>query len=203
MRQPDTMTHDPSSPARERILAAARELFYRNGIRAVGVDTIIEHAGVAKMSLYRWFPTKDALIAAFLEREEAEFWKQWNKVHAQHAEDPRAELLAQLKWLQSYVTGSRFRGCPFLNTTAEFADATHPGRGVSSAHKEEERGRIEALAKAMGVRAPDVLADQLTLLIDGAFANSQVLGRRGPAKALEQAGIALIEAAGRASRRRR
>src|SRR6266851_754291 len=82
--------------ARERILATACELFYREGIRAVGVDTVVERSGVSKTSLYRLFDSKDALIAAFAAEQDRLFWARWDRTEEQHAGDPRALLEAQL-----------------------------------------------------------------------------------------------------------
>ena len=186
-------SEDVRSAVREKILSVARELFYRDGIRAVGVDTIVQHSGAAKTSLYRWFPSKDDLIAAFLEQENAEFWSHWDKVAAKHLGQPREELSAHLKWLTGYIGGPKFRGCPFLNATAEFPDPAHKARAVCRANKSELKRRLIALAKGIEAPDPERLASQLTLLIDGAFSNSQVLGKGGPATELARAGEALIE----------
>jgi AcrR family transcriptional regulator len=189
-------------PIRDKILATARDLFYREGIRAVGVDTIVERAAVAKASLYHWFATKDELIAQFLEQENAEFWAYWDGVAERHAGRPRDELTAHLAWIAGYIGSPKFRGCPFLNVTAEFPDPRHPGRKVCLAHKAELRRRLAKIATDIGVPSPQMLADQLILLIDGAFANSQVLGKRGPAGALAGAGSAMLENALRSARNR-
>ena len=183
------------SAVRAKILDVASELFYREGIRAVGVDTIVSKSGAAKTTLYRWFPTKDDLVAAFLERESKDFFAHWDKVAASYAKRPREELSAHLKWLAGYITGPRYRGCPFLNMAIEFPMADVPGRAVAHANKTELRARFLTLAKGIKANAPDALADQLMLMIDGAFANSQVLGKKGPVRALADGGEALIAAA--------
>jgi AcrR family transcriptional regulator len=185
------------SPVREKILNVASELFYRDGIRAVGVDTVVAESGAAKTSLYRWFPTKDDLVAAFLEREHRDFFAHWDKVAAAHAGRPRQELSEHLKWLAAYITGPRYRGCPFLNMAIEFPESglPLPGRTVAHKNKTELRNRFLALATAIKARSPDSLANQLVLLIDGACANSQVLGKKGPARALVDGGEALIAVA--------
>jgi AcrR family transcriptional regulator len=188
------------SPARDRIFATAKDLFYRQGIRAVGVDTIVEVSGIAKTSLYRWFSTKDDLIVAFLRDENSEFWRHWDIVSARYAGRPEAELAAHMDWISSYVRGPRFRGCPFLNFTAEFPDADHPARKVCEANKSELRKRIAQLARAAQLNEPGQLADGLVLLIEGAFANSQVLGKTGPAQALVDTAKALIASAKRPSK---
>jgi AcrR family transcriptional regulator len=191
-----------SSPVREKILNVASELFYRDGIRAVGVDTIVAESGAAKTSLYRWFPTKDDLVAAFLEREHRDFFAHWDKVAAASGDRPRQELSDHLRWLTAYITGPRYRGCPFLNMAIEFPEQGLPGRAVAHKNKSELQRRFLALAKAVKAKSPQSLADQLVLLIDGAFANSQVLGKKGPARALVDAGEALIAAATATAARR-
>jgi len=177
---------------REKILSTADRLFYREGVRAVGVDRIIAVSGVAKTSLYRWFPTKDDLIAAYLSHRDGLFWSQWNKVSKKFRDDPHAELEGHLRWIAKYVGGSEFRGCPFINTATEFPDPDHPGRAVCEANKRLLRARILELCKRNGATDPELLADQLTLLIEGAFATAQVTGKSGPARGLEAAGKALI-----------
>src|ERR1700738_3489726 len=96
---------------RDKILETASDLFYKQGIRAVGVDLIIEKAGVAKTSLYRHFGTKDDLIAAFLAREDADFWETWDRVSALHAGNAVGELNAQLEWIAERVARPNYRGC--------------------------------------------------------------------------------------------
>jgi AcrR family transcriptional regulator len=181
-------------PARERILETASEMFYRDGIRAVGVDAIIARSGVAKMSLYRNFPSKDALVTAWLEDRNGFFWRRWNMAEASRDGDPRAQLEAILDMVAAAVSHQKWRGCPFLNTATEFPEPDHPARAVILANKQAVRARLEALAAAAGARNPELLAQQLQLLIDGAYAIGQSLGPDGPAKTVASAGRALIAA---------
>ena len=111
---------------------------------------------------------------------------------------PFEELRAHLDWISSYIAGPRFRGCLFLNAVAEFPENDHPSRSVCHRHKAELRRRLTNLAVAAGLAEPDVLAKELILVIDGAFANSQVLGKRGPACRLRETGDVLIEMSRRA-----
>src|ERR1700739_3814918 len=97
---------------RDKILDTASDLFYTRGVRAVGVDLVVEKAGVAKTSLYRHFGTKDDLVAAFLEREDRCFWETWDPVASQFAEDPKGELDAQLEWIGLRAGQPDYRGCP-------------------------------------------------------------------------------------------
>jgi AcrR family transcriptional regulator len=191
---PRTSAGEPTD-VRNRILKTASELFYREGVRAVGVDLIVERSGVAKTSLYRHFRTKDDLIAAYLRQEDEDFWGQWDKIAARHPTDPQAELEAQLEWIGARIARPHYRGCPQLNVTAEFAAADHPARAVSTSHKNELRGRLRKIAKRLGVRRPELLADQLWLVIDGAFMGASILAKEGPVRVLTLTARALIAAA--------
>jgi len=187
--------HGNPAEVRERILRTASALFYQRGVRAVGVDLVVEEAGVAKTSLYRHFRTKDELIAAFLQREDEDFWNCWDRVTELHRTDPVGELEAQLAWIAERVERPNYRGCPQLNVAAEFPDPDHPARRVASAHKQEVRRRLKEIAERLRVKRPDELAAGLSLLINGAFVSSQVLspGEAGPL--LQRAALALIAGA--------
>ena len=180
---------------RERILDTASGLFYRQGVRAVGVDLVVAEAGVAKTSLYRHFRTKDELIAAFLHREDEDFWRVWDGVAQKHAGDARAELEAHFEWIAERVRRPNYRGCPQLNVAAEFPEADHPARQVAAAHKKELRRRLRGIAERLKVARPDELAGQLTVLVNGAFVSSQVLTADEAEPLLQAAARALIAGA--------
>ena len=186
----------PMGDVQQRILDTACQLFYAEGVRAVGIDLIIERAQIAKTSLYRYYRTKDDLVAAFLEREDREFWQQWEEAAAPHSPDAAAELDALLAWVGERVARPGYRGCPQLNVAAEFADPAHPARAISAAHRLEQRKRLAALCKRMGVKKPEVTAAQLSLLVDGAFSSGSLLLGDSAGKVLRAAGRALVEAAG-------
>jgi AcrR family transcriptional regulator len=160
--------------ARERILATAAKLFYRDGIRAVGIDTVLAESGVAKASLYRVFPSKDALIAAFVAERDETFWTRWDAVAAEYADDPRGLLRALLASMAERIGGPGFRGCPFLNVSTEFPDEAHPGRVIARANKDEMRSRLASICARIGVADPDRVAGQLMLLINGAYVTGQM-----------------------------
>jgi AcrR family transcriptional regulator len=185
---------------REKILETASDLFYRLGVRAVGVDLVVEKAGVAKTSLYRHFRTKDDLIAAFLEREDLDFWRTWDRVAALHAKDAKAELDAQLGWIGERVGKQNYRGCPQINVAAEFPEADHPARKVAKAHKRELRRRLKVIAERLKVAATDELAGQLAVLINGAFVSTQLFEPGEATPLLRHAVEALTAAAGRERR---
>jgi AcrR family transcriptional regulator len=184
---------------RQRILETASELFYRRGVRAVGIDLVVEKAGVAKTSLYRHFRTKDELVAAFLGREDEDFWATWDRVAERTQYDAARELQAHLDWIGERIGRPSYRGCPQLNVAAEFPDPDHPARKVAAAHKRELRHRLEGIAARLGVQDPTELGGQLSLLINGAFVSSQVLSRSEAAQVLSNAAQALVAAAGRPS----
>lgn len=179
---------------RDRILETASELFYRRGVRAVGVDLVVEQSGVAKTSLYRHFGSKDDLIAAFLEREDADFWSTWDRVTAQHPDDARAELDGHFGWIGERVGRDNYRGCPQINTAAEFPEIGHPARKVAQAHMRELRRRLTLIAERLGVASPDRLAGQLTVLINGAFVSSPVFAPGEATGLLRDAAQGLIGA---------
>jgi AcrR family transcriptional regulator len=184
----------PAKEARERILAAVDELFYRDGVRAVGVDAVIEHAGVNKMSLYRNFASKDELITAYLEDRNRQYWSWWDKVMERHAGNARRQLLGLFEELQARVTRKGYRGCAFVNIATELSDASHPARRVVALNKRELKRRLCALAEAAGAKSADALADSLMLLIEGAYAGSQTCGLDGPTLALARTAGELIDA---------
>ncbi|WP_085026332.1 TetR/AcrR family transcriptional regulator [Ensifer aridi] len=179
---------------RNRILETASELFYKQGVRAVGVDLVVEKAGVAKTSLYRHFGTKDDLIAAFLEREDQDFWSQWDSVTNQHRDNAKAELDAHLGWIGERVGRPHYRGCPQINVAAEFPDADHPARKIAETHKREMRRRLKLISEQLGAQAPDELAGQLAVLINGAFVSSQIFEPGEATPLLRRAAEALLSA---------
>lgn len=184
-----------SESVRDRILATARELFYREGARAVGVDTVVAQSGVAKTSLYRWFPSKDALIAAVLEEEARDRWTGWERTAQRADPEPRARLRAHMAGLIKYVNNVRYSGCPFMNVIVAFPDQEHPARKVAVEVCVELKRRIRVLVDAIeGVRDPEALTDQLMLLVEGTLTAAHVLGGNGPQKHLISAADAIVDA---------
>lgn len=186
-----TTTHD--LPVRERILETAQRLFYRDGFRAVGIDTIIAEAGVAKMSLYRHFPSKDDLIAAYLEESNRQFWH-WIDGATADVQDPAERLITMFAAIEKLATSPQCLGCTFQGTAAEFPDRDHPGHQVARAHKENVRDRFADLARQAGLGAPDRLANQLLLLMDGAWVAARMFGPQNPAAGLADTARTLVDA---------
>lgn len=171
-------------PPRERILAAARELFYRRGIHVVGVDAIAEAAGTNKMTLYRHFASKDELVAACLRELAGEKDAEWDAVAAAHPADPKGQLQAWLRTVSSWITRDAGRGCALANAAVELPDPNHPARVVIREHKQAMRERLAALCREAGLNDPDALADEAFLLCEGVMAAAQSLGSDEPFRRL-------------------
>jgi AcrR family transcriptional regulator len=189
--KPETPT--PARPgAIDRIRQTARELFYRQGIRAVGVDEIVTRAGATKPSLYRGFASKDELAAAYLRDFDGQFWNRFEAAAAAHPGDPRAQIRAYLEGLARRATKAGYRGCGLTNACIEYPEPGHPARLVAQANKRALRRRLTEMAAAMGAAEPDVLGDGLLLLIEGAFASGQLFGEKGPARSVADIADKLI-----------
>ena len=180
--------------AADRILQSAHDLFYREGIRAVGVDEIVSRAGVTKPSLYRSFPSKDELAASYLRQYEVEFWERFDAAMANDAGDPRAQLLDYLEGLAARSVVPGYRGCGLSNAAVEYPDLTHPARLVSHRHKQQLRRRLRDMAAQMGARDADLLGDGLLLLLEGAFVSGQLFHEGGPSGNVARAAALLIDA---------
>jgi AcrR family transcriptional regulator len=176
----------------EKVLSTASRLFYANGVRAVGMEWIVAESGVAKTSLYRHFQTKDDLVAAFLEREDREFWQQWDGVVAAASAGPEAELMSLLEWIGKRVSRDGYRGCPQINVAAEFADPEHAARRIRRRHKLEMFERLTDIVGRIGVWRPDDTAVQLALLIDGAFTSDGRLSKANAVRILQNGARALL-----------
>lgn len=182
--------------AGDRVFVAASELFREQGIRAVGVETIVKKAGVAKISLYRSYASKDDLVVAYLSKLNATYWASVDAHLARHDKHPRSQIRAYMAYIAESATTPGYRGCPFINYSGEFPDPSHPGHRIAEANRIEMRRRLFEWAKNMKAAHPSNLADGLLLLIDGAYASSQILGgRQGPAASLIWVADALLAGA--------
>jgi AcrR family transcriptional regulator len=185
---------DDRIPPRARILAAAGDLFYRQGIRAVGVDAIAEAAGTNKMTLYRHFTSKDELVAEYL-RECAQVADTcWQRLRLAHPGDARAQLHAWLAEMAEHVANSDERGCPLANAAIELPEKVHPARRVIEDFKRAQRARLVELCRAAGLAEPEMLADELHLLLEGAQVSAQSIGKDGLGARLMRMGEAMIAA---------
>lgn len=183
------------TPVRQRILETASRLFYEHGVHAVGVDLVVKESGIAKTSLYRHFGNKDSLVAAFLEAEDADFWRQWDEIAEQHRSDPGAELEGYLAWMESRLRRPGYRGCPQLNVAAELPDPHHPARRIASAHKERMRRRFASIAQRLGLRDPGHVGARLALAFDGAFISAPLESGERLAATLRGSIRALVQSA--------
>jgi AcrR family transcriptional regulator len=159
----------------------------------VGVDEIVAASGVAKMTLYRHFPSKDDLVVAYLERSEDDFCDWFERAQAT-ASAPADKLLAIFQALGSLAQRDACLGCTFQVSAAEFPNPQHPANRVAVGHKQEVRRRFTELASQAGLRDPSALADQLLMLMDGAWVAARMFGRRNPAQHVATAAATLIDA---------
>src|ERR1700694_5895122 len=163
-------------PPRERSLKAAGELFSRQGIRAVGVDAIAEAAGTNKMTLYRHFPSKDELVAEYLRQFAQRAVAFWDRLGTEHPGDPLAQLHAWVKHMAGDLICRGGRGCALANAAVELAEKEHPARQVIEAFKKAQRERLTRLCRAAGLSDPELLADELHLVLEGARGSLQSVG---------------------------
>ncbi|WP_298260086.1 TetR/AcrR family transcriptional regulator [Bradyrhizobium sp.] len=173
---------------KERILETADRLFYLRGIRAIGVDTIAAEIGISKRTLYNHFPSKDALISAYLERR---------FVQPRASDKPPAEqILATFDSLERRFSAKDFRGCPFVNAVAEVGPENRSVRKIAVAFKESRRLWFCDLLVQVGVADPDSLATQLVLLVDGSIAQDLIRDDPAMARAAKEAARVLLSGAG-------
>jgi len=180
--------------ARERLIETAIELFYQEGIRAIGIDTLVARSGLSKSSLYRTFASKEEVIAAFAEEQNRRFWEWWGETTSRHAGSPRQQIEALFEGIAEQIANPQFRGCPFINLATEFPDRQHPGTAIACTNKMEVRRRLRLLAHALNARNPRRLSDQLALLIDGAYGHAVTLGAAGLRRELIEMATLLIDA---------
>ncbi|HEY4403890.1 MAG TPA: TetR/AcrR family transcriptional regulator [Xanthobacteraceae bacterium] len=190
--QPGEGIEKDGTAPRERILAAAGALFYRHGIRAVGVDAIAETARTNKMTLYRHFASKDELVAEYLRQSAKDADSCWTRYAKAHPGDPPAQLRAWLEEMSAHVASNDERGCPLVNAAVELPEKDHPARRVIEEHKIAQRARLVALCGAAGLEEPELLADELYLLLEGARVTAQSVDSAGLGARLKRMSEAVI-----------
>ena len=189
-----TYEKDERIPPRTRLLAVAGELFYRHGIRAVGVDAIAEAAGTNKMTLYRHFSSKDELVAEYLRQTAKVADACWDRFAQAHPGDALAQIRAWLAEMADHVASTDERGCALANAAVELPEKDHPARRVIEEFKVAQRNRLIALCRTAGLSEPDMLADELHLLLEGARVTSQSVGSDGLGARLMRMGEAMLAA---------
>jgi AcrR family transcriptional regulator len=164
-------------PPRDRLLAAAGELFYQHGIKAIGVEAIAEAAATNKMTLYRHFASKDELVSEYLRAAAREADSCWTRLEQTHPGDALAQLRTFIRDMADHATGTR--GCPLANAAVELPEKDHPARRVIEEHKIGWRARLVTLCQAAGLEEPELLADELNLMLEGARVTAQSVGSDG------------------------
>jgi AcrR family transcriptional regulator len=183
----------PARPARERILETAYELFSHRGVHDVGIDELIERAGVAKATLYRHFPSKDDLVLAFLEQREQLWTYGWVEAEARRrGETPAEQLLAIFDLFDEWFHGDDFEGCSFINILLEFGNVDHPIARASAVYLENIRSVVRTLALEAGLRDPDAFALSWHILMKGSIVQAAE-GDREAAQRAQALGRLLIE----------
>jgi AcrR family transcriptional regulator len=180
---------------RERIIAAAKDLFHKNGIRGIGVDAIAEAAGTNKMTLYRHFGSKDELVVACLSAVAREADEAWTRTEAHFPGDPPRQLLSWVHMIAQCMVADG-RGCDLANAAVELAECRHPAKRVVEECKISQRNRLVSLCEAAGASQPSLLADALSLLLEGARVSRQSVGAEGPSARFVRLSEAIIESFG-------
>jgi AcrR family transcriptional regulator len=186
-------------PPRQRILAAAADLFERQGIRGVGVEAIAAAADTNKMTLYRHFASKDELIAEWVRGVVTEKESEWDEIAALNPDDPQAQLVDWSRRVAKKLATLEERGSPLSNALAELPERDHPARRVIEEHKRREYARVLRLCRDAEFPKPEMVADQVYFLLEGAKACVQCIGLKRVGEHL----IQLVDAAITTSRKQR
>ena len=186
------------SDARQRLIETAEQLFYAEGIHTVGIDRIIAEAGVAKMTLYNHFSSKDDLILAVLEYREEKFdalFEKWMKRHIEAGMDPLEAFFAALK---DWFSSKGFRGCMFINSCVELADAQHEGSKFSASHKQRFHEMLkQIITQTAGDKAAETIAPAIALLVEGAIVTAVMEQSSKPADVARDAALVLVSKSSR------
>ncbi len=189
-------THPPaSSPKRDQLMSTAQQLFYEQGYRAVGIDTLLDQAGVAKMTLYNHFASKEELIAAVLTQRSQELLTAVDSAIAAAGRSPARQLTAVFDGLKKWFSTTAFKGCAFIRALSEYPDPAHPIHKTAWAHKLSRNARLRAIAETAEAKNPAELADTLSLLIDGAIIAAHATSPTTPADTARTAAQHLLKIA--------
>lgn len=187
----------PSSPKREHLLATAWRLFYRDGYRAVGIDTLLAEAGIAKMTLYHHFASKEELIVAVLEARSAKLCEALDEALATAGRSPARRLAAVFEGLKKWFATDEFKGCAFIRALSEYPEPDHPIHVAAWAHKRAMNRRFVAIVTEARAKNPAELADTISLLVDGAIVSAHATGALAPADSAKAAALNLLKFAAR------
>jgi AcrR family transcriptional regulator len=186
------------SSKREQLIETAMRLFYTDGFNATGIDRIIAEAGVARMTLYKHFKSKNDLILAVLRRRDEEFRDWFERSIEARARRPQDRLLAMFDVLQEWFEGKAFpgmvfSGCAFINACAEFSDPKNPAHQIAAEHKNRLLDYVTRIARQARANAPEQLARQLMLVAEGAIVTMQVCGDEFAAQRAKEVAAKLME----------
>lgn len=186
---------DLPKTGRDRLVVAAVELFYRHGFQAVGIDQVIDKAGVTKTTFYKHFESKDDLMVAAVERRDQWESAAWARaVQKKVGDDPIAQLLGIFDIMDLWFNDPDFHGCLFINTAVEFPNPNDPVHAAAAAHKRNARDGWRDQARAAGIADADRFADEYTLLFEGALILRQAHGRNDAARLAKAAVERVVEA---------
>lgn len=180
---------------RDQLMATAWRLFYRDGYRIVGIDTILAEAGVAKMTLYNHFSSKEELIIAILEKRDQELRDSIVATVTAAGKSPAKRLLAVFDWLETWFGSSDYRGCAFIRALSEYPEPDHPIHQTAWRHKLAVQEMLTDLCAAAGARAPRTLAETLSVIIDGAIVAAHATRSPAPAAAARATASILLKSA--------
>lgn len=184
----------PSTPKRDLLLDTAYRLFYRDGYHAVGIDTILAEAGLAKMTLYHHFSSKEELIVAALERRGQEIGSEIKAAVEAAGPSPRKRLLALFDWYESWFKSKDFNGCGFIRAAGEYPELASPVHQVVTRRKQASRDMLEKVLTDLGVSSPKSLAGQIQLLLEGAIVTAHISGNPDTIQLAREAALALVKA---------
>ncbi|MGF1583519.1 MAG: TetR/AcrR family transcriptional regulator [Gemmataceae bacterium] len=185
-------TRTTKTGARQRLIETAERLFYSKGIRAVGIDKIIHEAGVAKMTLYNHFASKDDLILAVLQHREKQVDEMFSRAIERHVQDGKNRLEGFFGALKAWFEEPSFRGCSFINASVELADAEHPACQFSAAHKRRVHTMLREIVKEVAGEKAETLTPAIALLVEGAIVTAQIERSSEPADVAKDATLALV-----------
>ncbi|MBX8602848.1 TetR/AcrR family transcriptional regulator [Pseudomonas cichorii] len=188
------MTTKTPSPVQDKILQTAEALIYRVGIHAMGMDLLVRTSGVARKSIYRYFATKDEIAAQALSARDIR-WMQWFRTETDKAETPEERILGMFTVLTGWFESEGFRGCAFINTAGEIGDPEDPVRLIAKDHKQKLLDYVIELCEQLSVPAPEALARQLLILIDGAITQALVMGDHAAAENAREVARLLLKTA--------
>ena len=185
------MNDIPSNETKKKLLEATERLIYAGGICATGMDLIVKTSGVARKSIYRYFRTKDELVAEVLKRRD-ERWMRWFIDETNRADTPSERLLSLFSVLEKWFVSTEFRGCAFINAAGEIGDADDPIRAVAKEHKSKLLAFLRQLAEEYCADDPAELALELLVLVDGAITVALVTGNKASARSAQNVARKLL-----------